>query len=313
MPNVSNIQYNGTTYGIEGVTDATLTISGRAADAAAVGAALARGSGLTEEAKQALLACFAQVAWIGDDGQDYYDALEAALYPPTNLVSISAVYTQSGTVYDTDTLDSLKPDLVVTAHYNDSTTAVVTGYTLSGTLAVGTSTITVRYSGKTTTFSVTVSQHWSYSMSDLTKVTGTCSNNSSANCGIGLNNKTGTDLHRRSFMLDHGETSIALANSSTSVYQQTSDYYPVKVPSGATSFTVSVLPNTQYVQVLCRQLNNGVYSAYTATGPTGYVQSSITKTMESTPNNVYLFVTTKYDSAGTSYPTEPTGLTVTFS
>ena len=82
MPNVSNIQYNGTTYGIEGVTDATLTISGRAADAAAVGAALARGSGLTEEAKQALLACFAQVAWIGDDGQDYYDALEAALYPP---------------------------------------------------------------------------------------------------------------------------------------------------------------------------------------------------------------------------------------
>ena len=156
MPNVSNIQYNGTTYGIEGVTDATLTISGRAADAAAVGAALARGSGLTEEAKQALLACFAQVAWIGDDGQDYYDALEAALYPPRNLVSISAVYTQSGTVYDTDTLAALKPDLVVTAHYDDSTTAVVTGYTLSGTLTVGTSTITVSYNGKTTTFNVTV-------------------------------------------------------------------------------------------------------------------------------------------------------------
>lgn len=159
MPNVSNIQYNGTTYGIEGVTDATLTISGRAADAAAVGAALARGSGLTEEAKQALLACFAQVAWIGDDGQDYYDALEAALYPPTNLVSISAVYTQSGTVYDTDTLATLKPDLVVTVHYDDSTTAVVTGYTLSGTLTEGTSTITVSFSGKTTTFNVAVT-HW---------------------------------------------------------------------------------------------------------------------------------------------------------
>ena len=74
------------------------------------------------------------------------------------LVSISAVYTQSGTVYDTDTLDSLKSDLVVTATYSDSTTEIVPSadYTLSGTLAEGTSTISVTYEGKTTTFTVTV-------------------------------------------------------------------------------------------------------------------------------------------------------------
>ena len=72
--------------------------------------------------------------------------------------SISAVYTQSGTVYDTDTLDSLKDDLVVTAHYSDSSTQTVPAadYTLSGTLTAGTSTITVAYGGKTTTFNVTV-------------------------------------------------------------------------------------------------------------------------------------------------------------
>lgn len=72
--------------------------------------------------------------------------------------SISAVYTQSGTVYDTDSLDSLRDDLVVTATYSDSSTATVPSadYTLSGTLTVGTSTITVTYSGKTTTFTVTV-------------------------------------------------------------------------------------------------------------------------------------------------------------
>lgn len=77
-----------------------------------------------------------------------------------SLVSISAVYTQSGTVYDTDSLDSLKSDLVVTAIYDDSSTATVSGldYTLSGTLAVGTSTITVTYEGLTTTFNVTVTQ-----------------------------------------------------------------------------------------------------------------------------------------------------------
>jgi hypothetical protein len=71
--------------------------------------------------------------------------------------SISAVYTQSGTVYETDSLDSLKSDLVVTAHYTDSTSEEVTTYTLSGTLSVGTSTVTVSYGGKTTTFNVTVS------------------------------------------------------------------------------------------------------------------------------------------------------------
>lgn len=74
------------------------------------------------------------------------------------LSSISAVYTQSGTVYDTDTLDSLKGDLIVTAHYSDSSTQTVPAgdYTLSGTLTAGTSTITVSYGGKTTTFDVTV-------------------------------------------------------------------------------------------------------------------------------------------------------------
>lgn len=77
------------------------------------------------------------------------------------LLSISAVYTQSGTVYDTDTLDSLKDDIVVTAYWNDSsqTTVSADDYTLLGTLTVGTSTITVEYGGKTDTISVTVSQN----------------------------------------------------------------------------------------------------------------------------------------------------------
>ena len=72
--------------------------------------------------------------------------------------SISAVYTQSGTVYDTDTLDSLKTDLVVTALYADGSTAIVpsANYTLSGTLEAGTSVITISYGGKTTTFNVNV-------------------------------------------------------------------------------------------------------------------------------------------------------------
>ena len=74
--------------------------------------------------------------------------------------SITATYTQSGTVYDTDSLDSLKTDLVVTANYAGGTSETVpaSDYTLSGTLAVGTSTVTVNYAGLTTTFTVTVSE-----------------------------------------------------------------------------------------------------------------------------------------------------------
>lgn len=115
------------------------------------------GGGLSSTAKQALLNCFAHVAWTDEHGQDYYDALEAALYPSAELASISAVFNQGQTVvYDTDSLDVLKPMLTVTAHYSDETTETVTAYTLSGTLTEGTSTITVSYGGKTATFDVVV-------------------------------------------------------------------------------------------------------------------------------------------------------------
>lgn len=195
------------------------------------------GTGVSNDLKEALLQLASKVAYIDDDGQEYYQDLYDALYDTTwkvtntlthcsssnsaesvtkngsysatitasvgytltgatvsitmggtditasaynngtisiasvtgalvisisaaakTVSSISAVYTQSGTVYDTDSLDSLKSDLVVTATYSDTTTATVPSadYTLSGTLEAGTSTITVSYGGKTTTFSVTV-------------------------------------------------------------------------------------------------------------------------------------------------------------
>ena len=163
--------YNGSAWTDGGLyggisVDATLTVSGAAADAKVTGDEIAEikedlnsKTGLSEEAKQALLAVVAHIgSWTDEHGQDYYDALEDALYPSAVLTSISAVYTQSKVVYNTATLESLKADLVVTGHYSDGTYRGVSGYTLSGTLTVGTSTITVAYSGKTTTFSVTVTQ-----------------------------------------------------------------------------------------------------------------------------------------------------------
>lgn len=83
--------------------------------------------------------------------------------------SITVTYTQSGTVYTTDSIDSLKGNLVVTATYTGGTTATVpsTDYTLSGTLIPGVSTITVNYAGLTDTFSVNAVAHgWYYTFND---------------------------------------------------------------------------------------------------------------------------------------------------
>lgn len=114
------------------------------------------GGSITPEIKTALLAAFSKVAWVDENGQDYYDTLLNALYTPADLSSVSAVYS-GGTVPTSTALDDLKADLVVTAHWSDQSTSTVGAdyYTLSGTLVEGTSTITVTYLGKTTTFNVT--------------------------------------------------------------------------------------------------------------------------------------------------------------
>ncbi len=76
-----------------------------------------------------------------------------------SLTSITAVYTQgSQKVYPNTDLNSLKTNLVVTGVYSDGSTTTIpaSGYTLSGTLKEGETTVTVTASGKTTTFTVNV-------------------------------------------------------------------------------------------------------------------------------------------------------------
>lgn len=103
--------------------DPTLTQSGQAADAKAVGDEISGlkedisqiKPGLSDEAKTALLACFAKVAWIDEHGQDYYDALYESLYeePPTPVPTFSyGVY---------------EPDSVINGKYVNDTGEIVDG------------------------------------------------------------------------------------------------------------------------------------------------------------------------------------------
>ena len=102
------------------------------------------------------------------------------------VYGIEATYTQTQEVTVDTPLDDLRQDLVVEAIYQHNRRKVVTDYTLSGTLSVGTSTVTVTYSGYTTTFNVEVTQttnyifNWDFKESVVDKV-----NNKTAILGNG--------------------------------------------------------------------------------------------------------------------------------
>ena len=75
------------------------------------------------------------------------------------LSSITAVYNQGDKdIYPSTDLNSLKDDLIVTANYSDGVNETISDYILEGTLNKGISTITVKYSGFTTTFDVNVTE-----------------------------------------------------------------------------------------------------------------------------------------------------------
>ena len=154
-------------------TDTTLTLSGVAADAKKTGDEISDlksqiTNSMPYAVKVALDNLLARNAYEDDDALADYTVFHAWA-TSINLVSISAVFEQGeNVVYASDSLDSLKQYLTVTASYDNGTTAEINGYTLSGTLEEGTSTITVTYQGETATFNVTVTNDILYQLLNTT-------------------------------------------------------------------------------------------------------------------------------------------------
>lgn len=108
--------------------------------------------------RSALLDIFRHVAYTDEQGAQKLAALESAMAVRT-LTAISAAINQGSTViYTDDGLDQLRPLMTVTATYSDGTTAVISDYTLTGTLAPGECVIGVQYGGMTDTVTVTATQ-----------------------------------------------------------------------------------------------------------------------------------------------------------
>lgn len=163
------------------VVDRSLTISGAAADAKAVGDKFSEVSktiadldkkiptevgGMTKAQISALDGMF-KIASFTKDPTAEYSAFKIAFgiegggevepdepdTPTKTLTGISATYSGGSVPVGTAVTDLL--GILVTATYSDGSTETVTGYTLSGTISEGDNIITVSYGGKTTTFTVT--------------------------------------------------------------------------------------------------------------------------------------------------------------
>lgn len=86
-------------------------------------------------------------------------SLSACVVPDNSDKSKLAVsFDNTHTVYEGDTLDSLKPYLTVTYTDKDGNTSTVTEYTLIGNLTKGDCTVTVKYNNLTATCKITVQE-----------------------------------------------------------------------------------------------------------------------------------------------------------
>lgn len=94
-----------------------------------------------------------KTAWgITDSGETEPDEPTEPDTPEVTLTSISATYTGGEVATGTPLTDLT--GITVIGTYSDGTTKTITGYSLSGDIVEGESTITVSYGGKTTTFTV---------------------------------------------------------------------------------------------------------------------------------------------------------------
>lgn len=312
------------------VIDPTLTQSGKAADAKKTGDEIADlksdiskiEPGLSDEAKAALLACFENVVWKNTNGSQLYDMLESALYAE-DYPRITAIF-NSGTnkIYTDDTLETLKQYLTVTYYEAEGSAGVAVPsneYVLTGTLTEGTNTVVVTYQRYTTAFNVMAIDFyniWTRKLSDgtLTKLHASVDTNQS-NTSMYPSRVCILDPYdvRRHICVERGKAPYYYKNQTNVA----SPYYPIPIPFGANHVKITMKPLGQYAYVhfVPYDAETNTYGNSTADTriPWGQFDANgLEMTLDGT-KQWYMVMNTKYDSAGSSYPVEPTEITVEFS
>ena len=307
--------------------DPTLTQSGKAADAKKTGDEIADlKSDLThifsDNAKTALLACLAKVAWTDEHGQDYYDTLASELFTES-YPKITAVYNPSARIiYTDDALDSLKSLLIVKYYETKDSTGVTISandYSLSGVLVEGNTSLRVSYDGMKTNVIITgvvdFYNIWSWSVSsgsidiqggayeinqdDLTKYP--------SRLQYYANNT------RRCLSVDKGKATAYWRNQTA----QSTNFYPIPVPANANHVKFTMNPDGQYLAMNTLPFNSETQRYENAITEnriswqqfsSGVIEKDITN-----PGNLFMCCNFKYDSGGSAYPSDPTEIGIEFS
>ena len=311
--------------------DDTLTQEGQAADAKAVGDAITGleddiaqiDPGLSDEAKVALLTCFQHVAWTDENGQDYYDALYDALYggdtptptPTPVYPKITAVFNPgTRTVYAANSFSSVQDTLDVTYYENENSEGVVLAkadYTLEGNaITAGINRLTVVYNDLRASVSVTAkAPKYSYSLAQGELTKHVSSPNGVAGGGYKVPWMDG-NTNRRIFSVSEGYCEYG----SSTAGERVSGAFVIPFPSDKTIATVSVTPSSMYLSIsawgVSKDPNSGLYHWFAK--ETGWQLGSAQIEYEGTWAKE-LVINLKYNSAGTSFQSEPTDLVVQFS
>lgn len=273
-------------------------------------------SGLSDEAKTALLNCFAHVAWTDEHGQDYYDALEASLYD--DYPKITATF-NSGTnvIYTDDSLDTLKQYLTVKYYESKSSTGETiptTDYTLFGQLSEGDNTVGVEYDEYRATFIVNAVDFYNISTwdfanaSELNMIRNDFYAYSSYTVSSGVYRPSCGDAGktRTGFNVTKGKEGAYLVDQNNSGAEIVPHIFLIPVPPTATTLTFTISPSTQYASMRSWIYNGN--GSWTRESETGWKQGTGTLTRTAQANR-YVSLNCKPASDGsteynnTTYPT----------
>lgn len=273
--------------------------------------------GVNTNARNLLQYILERVAYTDTDMEIYVTALYEALaqagavtttYTITNALSH---VTNSNTATGCEAGDSYTGTLTADTNYAIYTVTVTMGGVDITSTAYSNGVITIAsVTGDIviTASAVVAKYSWKLTDGDFFKQAGAISWDSTHD--IYTNTSTYSIAGRRNIYTDTGAKPYYTTTDNTNFVVTNPPQYPIPVPPDATSCTYTVTPNTQFMGVRGLKFNSGT-NMYENINDVGWKQGSHTLTFTAGAYD-FLTMALKYNSAGTSYPTEPSEITITF-
>ena len=265
------------------------------------------GSGLTNNVKVALLACFRHVLWDDEHANEYYNALEASLYAAESRLTAVIDYGNS-TVFADDPLSKVKWMMKV---YYDGVEISAQDYTLTGNLIVGQNVLTITYNDESTSIMVEAEEQPASRLvltnGDLLKFNG-WGMSSSANG------------HMPPYLVSVETARVYYSAKGHAPYRDENNtpvvgVYPVPIPADATHVRVSVAPNDYKIALNCWRYNNSSYNYSVISGTdTGFsvYHADVDIPQYSVNARALNIIIAKPDSSAIGSSEEPTQVVVQF-